>query len=77
MSEDMVRRLMKMERILDLVEAKIEFLEGEATSFKRAFELLEVDPHSFSSRPCQTCMAVSTLIGRSYGCSKRAERQRT
>lgn len=32
--------------------------------------LIETDPHQWSSRPCQTCTAVSALIGRDFGCVK-------
>lgn len=30
--------------------------------------LIEADPHQWSSRPCQTCTAVSALIARNFGC---------
>jgi hypothetical protein len=30
--------------------------------------LLQVDPHQFSTRPCQTCRAVSALAGKPFGC---------
>jgi hypothetical protein len=33
--------------------------------------LLEVDPHGFSTRPCQTCSAVSATLGRDFGCTAR------
>lgn len=29
---------------------------------------IESDPHVFSTRPCQTCKAVSGLVGRAFGC---------
>jgi hypothetical protein len=35
--------------------------------------LIEADPHSWSSRPCQTCVSISELIGRPFGCRKKAE----
>ena len=35
-----------------------------------AFELIERDPHQWSSRPCPTCKAVSSLIQRPFGCSR-------
>lgn len=31
-------------------------------------ELIEKDPHQFSSRPCQTCQTVSNMIGKPWGC---------
>ena len=40
-----------------------------------ALDLIEQDPHQFSKRPCQTCRAVSRLVGRSFGCVKKAEEQ--
>lgn len=36
--------------------------------------LIESDPHSWSSRPCQTCQSVTNLIGRPFGCNKKANR---
>jgi hypothetical protein len=33
-----------------------------------AFDLIENDPHQWSARPCQTCQAVSSIIGRPFGC---------
>lgn len=35
-------------------------------------ELLEADPHQFSTRPCSTCRAVSTIIDRPFGCVRKA-----
>lgn len=36
-----------------------------------ALRLIEDDPHSFGTRPCQTCTAVSALVGRPFGCSSK------
>ena len=30
--------------------------------------LLQVDPHQWSTRPCSTCRAVSSLVGKAFGC---------
>lgn len=30
--------------------------------------IIGMDGHSWSSRPCQTCLAVTGLIGRPFGC---------
>lgn len=38
-----------------------------------ALDLIESDPHGFSKRPCSTCQAVSAIIGRPFGCVKRAQ----
>lgn len=35
--------------------------------------LIEADPHQWSKRPCQTCAAVSTILGQPFGCLKRAK----
>ncbi len=37
-----------------------------------ALDVIEEDPHSWSSRPCPTCKTVSSLIGRPFGCIKKA-----
>lgn len=34
--------------------------------------LIEADSHQFSTRPCQTCRAVSSLLARPFGCSARS-----
>ena len=41
------------------------------------FELIQKDPHQWGTRPCETCRAVSKLIGRSFGCELYREQQRT
>ncbi len=44
-------------------------LESRENGAMAAFKLIEADPHQWSSRPCQTCRAVSLLIGRDFGCN--------
>jgi hypothetical protein len=34
---------------------------------------LQADPHQWSTRPCQTCADISTIVGRSFGCVKVAK----
>ena len=33
--------------------------------------LIESDPHHWSSRPCATCRAISGIVGRPFGCSRK------
>ena len=33
--------------------------------------LFESDPHSYSTRPCETCRNISRLLGRSFGCDAK------
>ncbi len=35
---------------------------------KSVIEIIGIDGHSWSDRPCQTCRAVSGLIGEPFGC---------
>ena len=35
---------------------------------------IEGDPHHWSARPCQTCRVVSSLLGRPFGCERKAGR---
>ena len=37
--------------------------------------LIESDPHQWSSRPCQSCNQISTLLGRPFGCQRKARSQ--
>ena len=34
-------------------------------------KLIEADPHQFSTRPCSTCKAVSTIRGKPFGCIRK------
>lgn len=36
----------------------------------RILALMQVDPHSWSTRPCDTCRTVSALAGEPFGCVK-------
>lgn len=53
---------------LDRLTAKFDQMAERITA---AFDQPERDPHQWSTRPCQTCAAVSELIGRSFGCYAR------
>jgi hypothetical protein len=35
-----------------------------------ALDLIYVDQHSWSTRPCSTCNAITTMIGQPYGCDR-------
>lgn len=37
-----------------------------------ALRLIEQDPHQWSMRPCATCRSVSAIVGRPFGCVKKA-----
>ena len=47
------------------------FGESSDKIYTAAFELIQQDPHQWSSRPCATCKAVSSLIKDSFGCEKK------
>lgn len=36
-------------------------------------DLLQNDPHQWSTRPCSTCTAVSGVLGKPFGCLKYKE----
>ena len=36
-------------------------------------DMIQVDSHTWSNRPCQTCLAISGIIGRPFGCYKYQE----
>jgi hypothetical protein len=38
--------------------------------------LIEADPHGWSTRPCQTCTAISALTRRDFGCVRKAKEKR-
>lgn len=62
-------------------QLNIAFRKGQQfgdEKLKHALGLLEMDPHQFSSRPCDTCKAVSAAVGHSFGCdAKRIQSQQS
>ena len=38
-------------------------------------DLFDRDPHQWSTRPCQTCKAISALVGKPFGCVRKAKEQ--
>lgn len=53
---------MKDEEIEQLVRVAVGIIMDSVV------ETIGIDGHSWSDRPCQTCGAISRLIGRPYGC---------
>lgn len=41
-----------------------------------AFDLIQDDPHHWSSRPCPTCKAVTVIIGKPFGCVLYAQQHK-
>lgn len=39
-------------------------------------DLIQDDPHQWSTRPCSTCQAVSAIINKPFGCVLKAEQKR-
>lgn len=39
-------------------------------------DLIQADPHQWSTRPCSTCQAVSAIVNRPFGCVLKAVRQK-
>lgn len=40
-----------------------------------SLRLIQDDPHQWSERPCSTCRAVSSIVGKPFGCLVYAERR--
>jgi hypothetical protein len=56
--------------------ALIDGLSGDARHLISAMlDVMQADPHQWSTRPCQTCAAVSAMAGRPFGCVKVAREQ--
>lgn len=43
--------------------------------FDAALNLLQADPHQWSTRPCQTCRAISAIAKRPFGCELYRKQQ--
>ena len=35
--------------------------------------MIQIDSHTWSNRPCQTCLTITGIIGKSFGCYKYQE----
>lgn len=46
----------------DILAAAVNILLGPV------LDLIQVDPHHWSTRPCPTCRTVSALVQRPFGC---------
>ena len=44
--------------------------------FDAALNVLQEDPHQWSSRPCSTCQVISAIAKRPFGCVLYAQQQR-
>lgn len=42
---------------------------------KAILDMLQEDSHPWSARPCSTCRAVSSMVGRPFGCYEYARRK--
>ena len=40
-------------------------------------DLIQADPHQWSTRPCPTCQAVSAIINKPFGCVLKAVKNRS
>ncbi len=38
-------------------------------------ELVQDDPHQWSTRPCSTCQAITSMTGKPFGCIKERIRR--
>jgi hypothetical protein len=56
----------------DKAAARVHYLNGGGSKpMEAAFALLESDPHQWGNRPCPTCVTVTALIGKPFGCSAK------
>jgi len=51
----------------DVIQAAARMITG------RILALMQVDPHQWSARPCDTCRTVTALAGEDFGCVKYAK----
>ncbi len=61
-----------MDARFDGLDARISKLEAQVTVAEIVARLLEADPHGYGKRGCQTCISVSALILRDFGCVAKA-----
>ncbi len=49
----------------------------DETLLNAALRVIETDPHLWSKRPCQSCLAVSAIAKKAFGCIKKAQQAAT
>jgi len=59
----------------DRIAARVERETLQAVISDAAIRLIEDDPHQWSKRPCPTCRSISSLIGKPFGCNRRAAQE--
>ena len=47
----------------------------EAVVMYIVLDLLQADPHQWSTRPCSTCKKITSLVKRNFGCDLYRERK--
>lgn len=64
-------------KVQQTVYAVIQVFEKdvEDTITEAILNLIQEDPHQWSTRPCSTCRTISGLIGRNFGCCLYVERK--
>lgn len=73
--EQLEERLIQVDRGLC---ARISTIEEklEGSILYAILDLLQADPHQWSSRPCPTCRAITLLAARPFGCLLHAKKER-
>ena len=69
-SRSLHERFDRMEGLLGGIKDTLGRLTSTAEVIAR---LLERDNHYWGDRPCSTCMGISGLLGRPFGCEKRRQ----
>lgn len=53
-----------------------EVIQASASLLTKAVnDLIYVDSHRWSTRPCPTCNAITALIGEPFGCDRKRKEQ--
>ena len=75
-SDGIPRRLSQTEMQAKLIEDRAISLKAAGKIIARAaLDLFATDKHRFSTRPCPTCSAISSLIGERWGCLEFADKE--
>ena len=49
----------------------------EVSELDRVLSLIQIDPHQWSHRPCDTCRQIAQIIGKPFGCLKALRNEHT
>lgn len=69
--QDVYELQVRIEKLESLAHEPLDITKAIVLVAETVARTMETDPHQFGKRPCQTCRAISGLVGRAFGCERK------